>query len=242
MLFSHSSVITLRSFLFNLFFPLWTLVLAVVCLPFLFLPVSLAWVGYVWAKGTLIALRLFCGIRMDIQGREHIPQDSAYIIASKHQSAWDTLIFHLLCQRPVYVLKKELTYIPLFGRYLTRMGMIAIDRSGKASSLKELLKASNDRLKQKRPVIIFPEGTRTMPGEIVPYQPGIAAIYSQGHAMVVPVALNSGLYWRKNAFQKKPGCITLEFLPPILPGLKRDEFMQQVETRIEEASARLLKA
>lgn len=239
-LFNQHNVTFVRSLLFNIFFPLWTFFVSIICSPLLFFPAFLPMVGYIWAAGTVAGLWLFCGIRMDIRGRENLPSQGAYVLAAKHQSAWDTFIFHLLCPKPVYVLKKELTRIPFFGLYLVHMGMICIDRSGGMSSLKELIKQSNLSLKQGRPVIIFPEGTRTAAGSKGEYQPGIAAIYSQSQAPIIPVALNSGLCWGKDAFAKKPGTIVLEFLPPILPGLKRDEFMQHLETVIEEASERLI--
>lgn len=239
--FNATHLMYLRSLLFNLFFPVWTLCVCLGFSPLLFgTPKSLAVVGYIWAKGTAIGLRLLCGIRMEIRGREYLPANSVYVIASKHQSAWETFVFHILCNKPVYVLKKELTRLPFFGYYLVRMGMICIDRSGKASTLKELIKQSNVALAEARPIIIFPEGSRITPGEKVAYHPGVAAIYSQSHAPVVPVALNSGLCWGKNAFFKKPGKIVLEFLPPIEPGLKRDEFMQHLEKTIEEASEKLM--
>jgi 1-acyl-sn-glycerol-3-phosphate acyltransferase len=233
-------MIILRSLLFNLFFPLWTLLVTLVCIPLLFGPQrTVAIAGYIWSLGTVAALRLFCGIRMEVRGREHLP-DYPFIVASKHQSAFETVVFHQILHCPVYVLKQELLRIPFFGRYLRYMGMIAIDRSGKASALKELIRQSNKTLADKRPVIIFPEGTRIAPHERVEYHPGIAALYSQNHAPIVPTALNSGLLWGKSSFIKKPGTITIQFLPPIYPGLKRDDFMRTLEEQIETATARLL--
>lgn len=237
---AHNIFSFTRSALFSLFFPLWTFFVSILFSPLLFFPVILPLVASLWAIGMVVALWLFCGIKMEVRGKENLPANTSYIIASKHQSAWETVIFHLLCKKPTYVLKKELTKLPFFGLYLTRMKMICIDRNAGTGSLKILLKESNIALKESRTIVIFPEGTRTEPGKKIPYHPGIAAIYSQGHAPVVPVALNSGIHWGKNAFFKKPGTIVLEFLPPIFPGLKREEFMQRLEETIETATENLL--
>ena len=139
------------------------------------------------------------------------------------------------------MLKKELLMIPVFGWFLARVGMIAIDRSGKASALKKMVADAKAIFAQGRPVVIFPEGTRVAPGARMPYQPGIAALYAQLGVPVVPVALNSGLFWGRQAFVKKAGVITIEYLPPIPPGLDRKSFMRELEARIETAAERLAK-
>jgi 1-acyl-sn-glycerol-3-phosphate acyltransferase len=233
-------MVTFRSIVFNIFFPLWTLLVALICTPLLFgSQKTVALAGSLWARGTLIALRVICGIKLKVKGREHLPA-YPFIIACKHQSAFETIMFHIIVKAPVYVLKQELLNIPFFGQYLRFMGMIAIDRSGKAAAMKDLIRQSHKTLQAKRPIIIFPEGTRTAPGERIPYHPGIAALYSQSHAPVVPAALNSGKYWGKGAFLKKPGTIVIQFLPAIYPGLKRGEFMHLLEEQIETASDKLM--
>ena len=232
-------MILVRSTLFNIFFPLWTFFVTIIGFPLLFGDHRLvAIAGKIWSRGTMLGLHLLCGIRLQVKGREHLPP-YPFIVACKHQSAFETIIFHQILDCPVYVLKKELLRIPFFGSYLKRMGMIAVDRSGKAAALKDLIRQSNLTLEEKRPIILFPEGTRTALHQRLPYHPGIAAIYSQNKAPVVPTALNSGLLWGKSQFIKKPGVITIEFLPPIYPGLKREEFMQTLEEAIETASQRL---
>jgi 1-acyl-sn-glycerol-3-phosphate acyltransferase len=151
------------------------------------------------------------------------------------------LVFAHYLHYPAYVLKRELLYLPLFGLYLLRAGMIPVDRRGRASALKRMLAAAKRRREEGRDLLIFPEGTRVAPGQHQAYQPGVAALYGHLDLPVVPVALNSGLFWGRRSFNKKPGTITLEFLPAIAPGLARKVFMAELETRLEGASRRLAK-
>jgi 1-acyl-sn-glycerol-3-phosphate acyltransferase len=232
-------VIAVRSLLFNLYFFLWTaliLLSAWVLLPF---PrTAQQWVVTMWGKGKRLGLKVFVGIGWQVRGRENIP-DGPAIIASKHQSAWDTSIFHGVLSDPVYVLKKELTSIPFWGWSARKCEALVVDRAGGASALKELVRGTRASIEKGRQVIIFPEGTRTVPGQRNPYFPGIAAMYAQAKAPVVPVAVNSGLFWGRRSFVKNSGVITIEFLPPIPPGLDRRAFMAELEERIEAASERL---
>lgn len=233
-------MIVLRSFLFNIAFFSWSMLASLLFSPLFALSVKAAQhSGAPWANGTLLLARLICGIRYEIRGQEY-RVDGAVIYASKHQSAWDTMIFLILFKRPAYVLKRELLRIPLWGWYLWRMDMIAIDRTAGASSIKHMMRQSKDALALQRPIVIFPEGTRTRPGAEPHYHPGILALYSQLKVPVIPVALNSGVYWGKNAFLKRPGTIIMEFLPPIPPGLPKAEFMARLQDTIESASQRLL--
>lgn len=168
-----------------------------------------------------------------------MPQEPC-IIASKHQSAWDTMIFALLIRRPSHILKRELLWVPVFGWYLLRAGGIPIDRKGGAAALKRMIAAARHTISEGRHIVIFPEGTRVAVGARVPYHPGVAALYSQLKVPVVPVALNSGLFWGRRTFVKRPGRIVLEFLEPIPPGLPRREFLEVLQQRIESASADLV--
>lgn len=195
--------------------------------------------GRPWALGVLFLARWICGITFEIRGREHFV-DGPVIYASKHQSAWDTVIYLTLFKEcPAYVLKRELLRIPFWGWYLWRMKMIAIDRSGKASSIKQMVKDSKEALGNNRPIVIFPEGTRTQAGTRGEYHPGVVALYNFLKVPVIPVALNSGCYWAKNAFLKYPGKVIMEYRPPIAPGLGKDAFSLQLEEAVESASARL---
>jgi 1-acyl-sn-glycerol-3-phosphate acyltransferase len=233
-------MIFLRSLLFNLCFFVWSMLAAIIFAPiFIISPHVSALAGRPWALGTLWLARLICGIRHEVRGREYMT-DQPLIYASKHQSAWDTVIFLTLFKWPAYVLKRELLSIPLWGWYLWRMQMIAIDRSAGGSSIKHMIRQTKEALSLQRPIVIFPEGTRKKPGATPQYHPGTIALYNQLKVPVVPVALNSGCYWGKNAFMKFPGTIVIEFLPPIAPGLTKDEFREKLQTAIETASQRLL--
>lgn len=226
----------LRSLLFNAFFYGWTAFCVIAGLPLLLGPrAGIYYLGRVWAHPIIAALALLCGLRYRVVGREHLPR-GAVLIAAKHQSAWDTIIFSILLWDHSFVLKQELTRIPLFGLYLIRAGLIPVDRKGGAKALRKMVAAAKAAAALGRPIVIFPEGTRVAPEQHRPYQPGVAALYGQLQVPVVPVALNSGVFWRRNSFWKRPGTITLEFLPAIEPGLQRREFLARLETAIEGRS------
>ena len=228
----------IRCLLFNLTYFLWSMAASILFAPlFAISPRVAQRVGSPWAKGVLLLARLFCGITYEVRGAENIPARPA-IYASKHQSAWDTMIFLILLPRTAYVLKRSLLRIPLWGWYLWRMKMIAIDRDGGSSSMKQMIKDSKEAINDGRPIVIFPEGTRTPAGTTGQYHPGVTALYSFLKVPVVPVALNSGVSWAKDSFLKKPGKIIIEFLPAI-EGVPKDAFLPQLQERIETASRRL---
>ena len=229
----------LRALLFNLVFYCSGALVLSLALPALLMP---RWVtvrvGVMWFTFILAALRVICGISHEIRGRENLPATPC-IVAAKHQSAWDTFAFLDFLDDAAYVIKKELIRIPVYGWLMNKAAMVPVDRSAGSKALRTRVKTARARLAEGRNIVIFPEGTRTAPGERRTYQPGVAALYTQLSVPVVPVALNSGLYWPRRAFVKRPGRIVVEILPPIPPGLSRAEFMRQLETAIEEASARL---
>jgi 1-acyl-sn-glycerol-3-phosphate acyltransferase len=231
-------MIMIRSGLFNIAFMVWTLCLGMVLFPLLFFMEGAKFVSKVWAKGTLWLLKVLCGITYRIEGREHIV-DGGVIFASKHQSAFETLAFWTVLDHAVFILKRELTWIPIFGWFLVAVGSISIDRAGSTKAMRQMIKRTVSALKQNCSVIIFPEGTRSAPGKTNPYQPGVAAIYKQSQVPVIPVALNSGMCWSKNAFIKTPGVITLKFLPAIPPGMDHRAFIKQLEDIIEPETRRL---
>ncbi len=235
-----TALLIIRSVLFNIAFFAWAFISAILFIPFFIISDRTAQqVGKPWAVLSLFFARTLCGIKYEVRGTENI-QNTPAIYASKHQSAWDTIIFHILLKRAAFVLKKELLRIPFWGWYLWRMKMIAIDRSAGASAIKQLIRDSKAALEEGRPIIIFPEGTRTRPGAAPNYLPGTTAMYSALNVPVVPVALNSGVYWGKNAFFKTPGTIIIEFLPPIAPGMNKKEFAQKLENDIENATNKLM--
>ena len=229
----------LRALLFNVFFLGWTGLLAIVFLllmplPWRVLSGAVAW----WARTVLFMLKHLVGLGYEVRGREHLPAGPA-LIAAKHQSAWDTIVINVLIDHPAVVLKRELFWLPVWGWLAWRCGMIAVDRKAGASALKTMVRAAQDRARDGRKILIFPQGTRTAPGVKRPYFPGVAALYDKLGLACVPVALNSGLFWGRRSFTKRAGTIVIEFLPPIPPGMKRAAFMAELEQRTEAASERL---
>ena len=236
---SASPLVVLRSLVFNLCFFCWSMGSAILFAPlFLWSSRASQWVGDPWAKGVLLLARVICGITFEVRGEQNKVNGPA-IYACKHQSAWDTLIFLVLLKHPAYVLKRSLLRIPLWGWYLWRMKMIAIDRDGGTSSMKQMIRDSKEVLESGRQIVIFPEGTRIRAGQAGQYHPGVQALQGFLKVPVVPVALNSGVYWGKDAFLKKPGKIILEFLPALDTKLPKDAFLPTLQETIESASTRL---
>lgn len=229
----------LRSLVFNIaFYPMLTMVVLVlwVLLPLPRLVMQRAF--RVWMRLLMWIMRVVLNLTYEVRGLENLPAGAA-VVASKHQSAWDTGFFYLVVEDPAYVLKRELLSIPLYGLYLRKARMIAVDRAAGASALKAMMRDSIAALENGRPVVIFPEGTRTAPGTRRPYHPGVAALYTRTQAPVVPVAINSGVFWPRRSFVKHPGKVVVEFLPAIPHGLDRTAFMAELQARIETATDRL---
>ena len=231
-----------RALAFNIVFWVGTVVFGIAGLPFLLTPRRTAMrFGRFWAQAVLYALKHIVGLEGEIRGRENIPSGGC-LIAMKHQSAWDTLMLPPLLGDPAVVIKRELQYVPFYGWYATRAGSIFIDRKGGAGALRRMVADAKRAIAAGRPVVIFPQGTRTAPGAAVadaPYQPGVAALYRELGVPLVPVAVNSGMFWGRRAFTKRAGRIAAEFLPPIPPGLPRRDVMAALEARIEAATASL---
>lgn len=229
----------LRAAVFYLGAFAWTAALAVLYLPLLALPRRWLQAGTrLWLRGLLALTAAICGLGYRVTGRQHLPAGAA-IVAAKHQSAWDTFVFHQLLGDPVFVLKRELFRIPLVGWYMRRAGNIGIDRGERLAALKQVIADAGRALADNRQVIVFPEGTRVAADEERPYRAGVAALYERCRVPVVPVALNSGLYWGRRQFRKRRGRITVAILPPIAPGLDRRAFLATLRERIEAASRRL---
>jgi 1-acyl-sn-glycerol-3-phosphate acyltransferase len=229
----------LRALAFNIAFFGVTALLGVAGLPLLLAPRG--WVmhfGRFWARCVLALLKATVGLDGEIRGLDHLPRGPC-IIAMKHQSAWDTLILPVVLGDPAVVVKRELLFVPFYGWYAARAGSIAIDRRGGAGALRRMVRAARREAAAGRQVVIFPEGTRTAPGHRLPYQPGVAALYQALQLPVVPAAVNSGLFWGRRSFVKRPGRIILAFLEPIAPGLPRRQLMAELESRIEAATAAL---
>jgi 1-acyl-sn-glycerol-3-phosphate acyltransferase len=231
-------MIYIRSSIYLICFLPWTLAVAVLGLPSLVSRGGTLWVIRFWAHGVALMARWIIGIRFEIQGKEHLNLGPS-IIAAQHQSAFETYMLFLLFKRPVFVLKDALQYIPLVGWYIRRGGLIAIDRGAGASAMRRVLRAADKAISDGETVLIFPEGTRTSPGERQDYKPGIVALYRHCDAPLVPMALNTGYFWGKNRLAKIPGPIIFEFLPPIERGLDRNAFLLALRTSIETAAADL---
>lgn len=230
----------LRALVFNLCFYVWTGFISIGLSPLLLLPRGVSErIARIWSKGALLLLKYICNITYHIEGLKDREQ-SGIIYASKHQSAWETFAFWTLVARPVFILKRELVWIPFFGWFLLRSGSIAIDRGGKTKTMRQMIAKSKEVTDSGRTIVIFPEGTRARVGEALPYQPGIAALYGQLNVPVVPVALNSGMRWGRKAFLKTPGDITVKFLDPIPPGMRGRDFLQKLEETIEGESNALI--
>lgn len=229
----------LRSLAFNVGWYAGSTLIAIVGAPILLLPrrAVVAWARF-WIVFVLWWLRVTCGLSHRLRGLENLPAGPV-IIACKHQSSWETLAFTLLFENIAIVLKRELVFIPIVGWAMARAGNIAVSRGDGASALRGLVKQAKQAVAERRSIVIFPEGTRVAPGDQRPYQVGAAALYRQLGVPVVPMALNSGLFWGRRKFIKRPGVITLEVLPPIAPGLGRDAFMATLRERIETATSRL---
>jgi 1-acyl-sn-glycerol-3-phosphate acyltransferase len=195
---------------------------------------------HMWGRACLPMIKAVGNIDYEIRGEENITAQPV-IYACKHQSAWDIVIVAALLPRVAFVLKKELLLIPLMGWfYIPRQKMIVVDRKKGGSALKKMVTRAKAAMHDRRSLLIYPEGTRRRPGMPPVYHPGIAALYAQLMVPVVPVALNSGVFWPRGSFFRKPGKIIVEFLPAIPPGLPGRELMREVQERIETASNRLM--
>ena len=233
-----------RSFCFDVFFYAFTISLFIILwIPVILLPRSFCMLWYkTWTTIIMCVLKLFVGLDYKVVGKEKLDEilkNGPVILACKHQSAWETLIFSTLVKRFVIVLKKQLTQIPGYRSYLVKLNSIVIDRSNGMKSLKSLLKQGKEAIANNFSILIFPEGRRGIYGQSGEYQSGIGILYQELNVPVVPVALNSGKFWSRRAKFKKPGCITIEFLDPIPANLPRNEFMSLLQDHIETACARL---
>lgn len=230
----------LRALAFNLLFYGLTAVLMVAALPLLALP-RRAMVPllrfYAWLM--LAVLRLTCGIRLRVTGREHLPRAGAALIAAKHQSAFDTLVWLHLLPDACYVLKRELLLIPLWGWLARKARMIAVDRKGGQKAMRAMLQEAQAAVRAGRQIVIFPEGTRVAPGQRVPYQPGVVGLAQVLRLPVVPVATNSGLVWPRRSFRKSPGTVTVAVLPALPARTPREALLPLLEAAIEAETARL---
>jgi len=233
-------VIILRSLLFNVLFYLNLILFLLIGSVFYVTPRKWSIRALqVWARASLLLLRVVAGIRMEVRGVENLPAGPC-LVAGKHQSFWETFAILPLLDDPAMVLKKELTYIPFFGWFIYKFRMIPVERSSGTAALRKMVEAAQQAIASGRQVVIMPEGTRRAPGDPPAYKPGAMALYGKLDVPCVPFALNSGLFWPRRQFIRKPGTIMLSFLPPIPPGLDRKVFQARLIDAIETETARLV--
>ena len=233
-------LLILRSILFNVVFYINLIGLMVLGMPVL----AFGWranqaMARQWGKNSLWLLEKICGLKVEFRGLEHIPAGGA-IIAPKHQSILETFALTVPVQDFAYIHKRELTWIPFFGWYLARSGQLSINRKKGGSALAQVAALARQILPQGRRIFIFPEGTRRAPGAPPAYKYGVTHLYTETGTPCLPVALNSGLFWPRRSFLRRPGLLTIEFLPVIQPGLARTAFAALLQERVETATNRLM--
>ena len=234
--------IFLRSLVYNVLFYLLLAFWVIVGIPTFLMPrrgsVSIA---QCWARSSIWLMRVICNTKVEYRGVEKIPK-GPLIVASKHQSMWETFALLQFFPEPLFILKRELKWIPFFGWYLIKTDMIGVDRGAGGRSLVAMARRAGEEVRRGRQLIIFPEGTRTAVDAPPRYKTGVGQIYVNSGVTCLPVALNSGLFWPRRTFMRYPGTIVVEFLDCLPPGLKRNEFIARVSTVIEEATGRLVAA
>ena len=232
--------IFLRSLVFNALFYLLLAFWVIVAIPTYLMPRwAILNIARYWARSSIWLMRVICNIKVEYRGLEKIPK-GPLIVASKHQSMWETFALLQFFDQPLFIVKRELKWIPLFGWYLNKSNMIGVDRSAGGRALLAMARRAGEEVRRGRQLVIFPEGTRTAVDAPPHYKTGVAQIYVDCGVTCLPVALNSGLFWGRRQFIKWPGVIDVEVLPAIAPGLGREAFMATLRERIEVATARLV--
>ena len=229
-----------RSLLFNVLFYVTTTLFVVLGSPLLFGPRRWAMAALaIHGRFELWLLKLIVGTTFEVRGREKLPK-GACLVASKHQSAWETFALIPLFRDPALLMKRELFWIPFHGWFSRKFEMIPVDRDKGPAALRRMLREAKSRIADGREIIIFPEGTRRAPGAPPDYKTGVILLYAALGVPCVPVALNSGVFWPRRSLTRRPGSIVVEFLDPIPPGLPKGEFLARLTSSIENASTRLL--
>ena len=224
----------IRSSLFSIFFFSGIILILIVFIPTLFLPQKLVlFGGKLMGYWSQICLKIFLSSKIIIKGGENLIKDKKFFIASSHQSMFETFFLQTIFNSPVFILKKELLFIPIFGWYLKKIGSISIKRNKIAKENLDFFDEINKIIfNTNRPVIIFPQATRVLPHEKPPFKKGSARIYDELKIFCLPIAINSGNVWPKNGFKKSNKNIIISILDPIKPGLSKEEFIQVLEKKI----------
>jgi 1-acyl-sn-glycerol-3-phosphate acyltransferase len=232
-------MLVLRSLVFNVAFYLNLILWMLAIIPVFVLPrKAMIRAAQAWARSSLYLMRVVVGTKVEIRGAEKIPA-GGLLVASKHQSLWETFALVTLFDDPLYILKRELMLIPLFGWYVRKADMVPIDRKAGTMALVEMSAKAKKSVGQKRQILIFPEGTRRPVGAPAAYKFGVSHLYANLGVPCLPVALNSGLFWPRRQFIRRPGTIVVEILDPIAPGMPRDVFFKRMQEQVETASERL---
>ena len=236
-------MLAIRSALFNACFMILTPLFSLLVILFRPFGFSASWVwAKMWSNTTFFLLRVLCGIRVVIEGQEHLP-DHACVVVAKHQSAAETVAMPMLVPPYTWILKRELFNIPFFGWALALMGTIGIRRGSPREAIKQVIQDGTAMLEKQRWVVIFPEGTRSAVGATGNYQPGGVILAQKAKAGILPMAHNAGALWPKRGFIKKPGTITFRFLPYIsadeVNAVRRNDLLKQLERDIEAATREL---
>jgi 1-acyl-sn-glycerol-3-phosphate acyltransferase len=232
--------IFLRSLIYNVLFYLLLICWLIVAVPTVAMPrTAILAIAKLWSRQSTWLLRIVCNVKVEYRGVEKIPK-GPLLVASKHQSMWETFALLQQFDQPLYILKRELTRIPFFGWYLIKAGMISVDRRAGGRALLKMVRQASEEVRNGRQLIIFPEGTRRPVGAPPDYKPGVAQLYASCRGSCLPVALNSGLFWPRRTFMRYPGTLVVEFLDVLPPGLPRDEFLARIAATIEDATARLV--
>lgn len=232
-------MLVLRSLVYNVLFYLNLSILLLVALATFVLPRwGIIRMAKLWGQTSIWLLRVVVGTRVEYRGLDRVPA-GGLLVASKHQSIFETFTLMAFFADPAFILKHELRWIPVFGWLTVKAGMIPVRRGG-STALSEMNRRAAAEAASGRQIIIFPEGTRRPAGAEPAYKLGIAHLYKSLDKPCLPVALNSGLFWPRRSFIRHPGTIVIEFLDPIAPGLERDAFLSLLQDRIERATAALI--
>jgi 1-acyl-sn-glycerol-3-phosphate acyltransferase len=235
------AAVVVRSIVFNVAFYANLIVLLVLALPTLVMPYrAIVGMAKLWGRTSLVLVRWICDLKVEFRGLENVPRDQPLIIASKHQSIWETFVLVSLFEDPTFIIKRELMWIPFFGWYTWKGRMVPVRRGARSQALTEMAALARAEIRRGRQLIIFPEGTRRPPGAEPRYKFGVAHLYAEIGVPCIPVALNSGLYWPRRSFLRWPGTVRMQFLPSIAPGLDKQAFFETLQTVIETATARLV--
>ena len=224
----------IRNFLFSTCFFSGILIISLIFLPSFFFPQKIAlFGGKMMGYWTGICLRFFLDIKIEVKGKENIIKSEKFFIAASHQSMFETFYLQTIFNSPIFILKKELTYIPIFGWYLKKIGSVSIKRNKVSKDNLDFFGNISEKLMNtERPLIIFPQGTRVLPDERPTFKKGVARIYEELKITCQPVAINSGYVWPKRGIKNNKRTITISILKPIHPGMSKDEFLKNLENCI----------